>query len=79
MFMVWKPDRCHSQSTSFFKRSPEIYDGSRQTRCFTYIDDVIKGVFLAGTSVNAIGRLSLEINLRLRFMKLSTFVAAFPW
>lgn len=49
--------------------SPEIYDGGRQTRCFTYIDDVIKGVFLAGTSVNAIGEVfnignPVEIEIR---------------
>jgi UDP-glucose 4-epimerase len=29
--------------------SPELYDGGDQTRCFTYIDDVIDGLILAAT------------------------------
>ena len=28
---------------------PELYDGGSQTRCFTYIDDVIDGIILAAT------------------------------
>jgi dTDP-alpha-D-glucuronic acid decarboxylase len=34
---------------------PEIYDGGRQTRCFTYIDDAVAGTVLAATSVKADG------------------------
>lgn len=34
---------------------PELYDGGSQTRCLTYIDDVIDGIILAATSKNAIG------------------------
>ena len=29
---------------------PELYDGGKQTRCFTFVDDVIDGVILAVTS-----------------------------
>lgn len=35
--------------------SPELYDGGQQTRCFTYIDDVIDGLILAATLDAAIG------------------------
>ena len=35
---------------------PEIYDGGTQTRCFTYIDDVISGVISAGTDPAAVGQ-----------------------
>ena len=35
---------------------PDIYDGGRQTRCFTYVDDVISGVIAAATSPAAIGQ-----------------------
>jgi UDP-glucose 4-epimerase len=35
--------------------SPEIYDGGHQTRCFTYVGDVIEGVIRAGTMDSAIG------------------------
>lgn len=35
--------------------SPELYDGGQQTRCFTYIDDVIDGIILAATEKSAIG------------------------
>lgn len=35
--------------------SPELYDGGGQTRCFTYIDDVISGLILAATSKSAVG------------------------
>lgn len=35
--------------------SPELYDGGDQTRCFTYIDDVIDGLILAATLDAAIG------------------------
>jgi UDP-glucose 4-epimerase len=34
---------------------PEIYDGGRQTRCFTYIGDVIDGVIRAATMQEAVG------------------------
>lgn len=34
---------------------PEIYDGGEQTRCFTYVDDVISGVITAATDPRAIG------------------------
>ena len=36
---------------------PELYDGGSQTRCFTYIDDVIDGIILAATSDKAIGEI----------------------
>lgn len=36
---------------------PELYDGGLQTRCFTYIDDVIDGIILAATSEEAIGEI----------------------
>lgn len=35
--------------------APELYDGGQQTRCFTYIDDVIDGIILAATLETAIG------------------------
>lgn len=35
--------------------TPDIYDGGTQTRCFTYIDDVIDGVIAAATKPEAIG------------------------
>jgi UDP-glucose 4-epimerase len=35
--------------------APEVYDSGNQTRCFTYIDDAIKGTILAGTSSVADG------------------------
>ena len=34
---------------------PDVYDGGIQTRCFTYIDDIIEGLFLAGTRKEALG------------------------
>jgi len=34
---------------------PEVYDSGSQTRCFTYIDDAIRGTVLAGTSPAADG------------------------
>lgn len=37
-------------------KSPELYDGGKQTRCFTYIDDVIEGLILAATLESAIGQ-----------------------
>lgn len=36
-------------------KNPEVYDGGNQTRCFTFIDDVIDGIISAATHVNAIG------------------------
>jgi len=36
---------------------PELYDGGSQTRCFTFIDDVIDGIILAATSDKAIGEI----------------------
>ncbi len=35
--------------------SPDIYDGGEQTRCFTFIDDAIEGLILAGTTKEASG------------------------
>jgi UDP-glucose 4-epimerase len=35
--------------------SPDLYDGGKQTRCFTYIDDAINGLISAATSESAIG------------------------
>lgn len=35
--------------------APEVYDSGAQTRCFTYIDDAIRGTVLAGTSPEADG------------------------
>lgn len=35
--------------------APDLYDGGRQTRCFTYIGDVIDGVIAAATSPKAVG------------------------
>ncbi len=37
--------------------SPELYDGGQQTRCFTYIEDVIDGLILAATHKSAIGNI----------------------
>ena len=34
---------------------PDLYDGGSQTRCLTFIDDIIDGIILAGTSEKAIG------------------------
>jgi nucleoside-diphosphate-sugar epimerase len=36
--------------------APELYDGGEQTRCFTYIDDVIDGLILAATLKSALGQ-----------------------
>lgn len=35
---------------------PELYDGGKQTRCFTYIDDVIDGLILCATQDSALGQ-----------------------
>lgn len=35
--------------------APELYDDGNQTRCFTYIEDVIDGIILAAESENAVG------------------------
>ena len=35
--------------------SPLVYDSGRQTRCFTYVDDVVAGTLLAAESDAAIG------------------------
>lgn len=37
--------------------APELYDGGEQTRCFTYIDDVIDGLILAATLKSALGQI----------------------
>lgn len=37
--------------------SPELYDGGKQTRCFTYIEDVIEGIIKAATLDSAIGHI----------------------
>lgn len=36
--------------------APELYDGGEQTRCFTFVDDVIDGLILAATAKEAIGQ-----------------------
>lgn len=36
-------------------QAPDLYDGGAQTRCFTYVDDVIDGVIAAATNEKAIG------------------------
>ena len=43
---------------------PELYDGGLQTRCFTFIDDVIDGIILSATKDSAIGQVikALEDN-----------------
>lgn len=35
--------------------APDIYDGGRQTRCFTYVGDVVDGVIRAARNANAVG------------------------
>ena len=35
--------------------NPDLYDGGFQTRCFTYIDDVVDAIFLVGTEKSALG------------------------
>ncbi|MDI7860747.1 GDP-mannose 4,6-dehydratase [Rhizobiaceae bacterium n13] len=35
--------------------APEVYDGGRQTRCFTYVGDVVDGVVRAATLPDAVG------------------------
>lgn len=35
--------------------APAIYDGGEQTRCFTYVGDVIEGIYKAATEPSAIG------------------------
>jgi len=35
--------------------SPDVYDGGKQTRCFTYIDDLVEGIILAATLPQAVG------------------------
>ena len=46
-----------SQSVKLVLRgeSPILYDGGTQTRCFTYIDDIVSGTIIAGTHDAAIG------------------------
>ncbi|MEV5573164.1 NAD-dependent epimerase/dehydratase family protein [Spirillospora sp. NPDC052269] len=34
---------------------PVVYDQGRQTRCFTYVEDVVAGTVLAGTHPDAVG------------------------
>tara|TARA_Y100000746_G_C15418679_1_gene413365 strand:+ start:240 stop:1220 length:981 start_codon:yes stop_codon:yes gene_type:complete len=36
---------------------PELYDGGSQTRCFTYIDDVVEGLISAAEKESAIGQI----------------------
>nr|AIS85455.1 NAD-dependent epimerase/dehydratase [Verrucosispora sp. MS100047] len=36
-------------------RSPVLYDGGRQTRCFTYVDDAVTGTLAAAASADAVG------------------------
>ena len=35
--------------------TPELYDGGKQTRCFTYVEDVVQGIISAGTRQESIG------------------------
>jgi dTDP-alpha-D-glucuronic acid decarboxylase len=35
--------------------APELYDGGKQTRCFTYVGDVVEGIISAGTKDESIG------------------------
>jgi len=35
--------------------APELYDGGKQTRCFTYVEDVVQGIISAGTKTESIG------------------------
>ena len=35
--------------------APELYDGGNQTRCFTYVEDVVQGIISAGTKTESIG------------------------
>jgi nucleoside-diphosphate-sugar epimerase len=35
-------------------QAPKVYDSGQQTRCFTYIDDAIKGTLLAAENPNAV-------------------------
>jgi UDP-glucose 4-epimerase len=35
---------------------PELYDGGKQTRCFTYIGDVVDGIILSATKENVLGQ-----------------------
>ncbi|MEL0208045.1 MAG: GDP-mannose 4,6-dehydratase [Gammaproteobacteria bacterium] len=35
--------------------APELYDGGNQTRCFTYVEDVVQGIISAGTRQESIG------------------------
>lgn len=37
--------------------APDLYDGGGQTRCFTYVDDVIDGVIAAATSDASVGEI----------------------
>lgn len=37
-------------------RAPVVYDQGRQTRCFTYIADIVEGTVLAGNSTEATGQ-----------------------
>ena len=37
--------------------APELYDGGKQTRCFTYVGDVIDGVVRAATHPGAVGEI----------------------
>ena len=37
--------------------SPDLYDGGKQTRCFTYIGDIVKGIISAGTNLKAVGQI----------------------
>ena len=36
-------------------QNPDIYDNGMQTRCFTFVNDVIEGILLAATSKEALG------------------------
>jgi UDP-glucose 4-epimerase len=38
-------------------KSPEMYDGGQQTRCFTYIGDVVDGIIAASEHQKAVGEI----------------------
>jgi dTDP-alpha-D-glucuronic acid decarboxylase len=49
--------------------APEVYDGGDQTRCFTYVGDVIEGVIAAATHPAAVGEVfnlgnAVEVTMR---------------
>lgn len=35
---------------------PDVYDGGKQTRCFTYVGDIVRGLVAAATEPSAVGQ-----------------------